>query len=360
MKQATLAGVKDLGAQFTVNNDAMVGQDGAFSIGLKDGRLFVFFGDTVIGSRSETESLWYPGGVAVGPKDMTGRAGVERMITNCGLLIQPENRAALLSNFEYIMDQNNQIKNLLPLSAHENRDETRIWCLHGVEINQQLYLYFVKVKMIEAGPFPVNFEIVGSGLTKGNSQDWNFERLPGRGDDLFWEASKPRFGSAILEVPGDPYIYLYGVCQHPVTNVQEGFIARVLPQDIEQLDKHSYFAGGDTWSDKLSDAVPIFDNFPNELSVSFNVYLNCYLAVHSHIMTGKVVMRRSPTPWGPWGEEELLFEAVHPRPVPLPYPDLLYAGKEHPWLSKNNGQTIYITYIEFEEYYPHLMEISFQ
>ena len=78
MKQASVISVKDLGPQFTVNRYKMVGQDGAFSIKLRDNRLFVFFGDTVIGSRPETGSMWYPDGVAVGPKDMTGRAGVQQ------------------------------------------------------------------------------------------------------------------------------------------------------------------------------------------------------------------------------------------------------------------------------------------
>jgi len=222
-----------------------------------------------------------------------------------------------------------------------------------------LYLYFVKVHMLEEGPFPVNFEIVGSGLTVGNTQDWNFTRLPGRGDGLFWSVDGPRFGSAILKVPNDPYIYLYGICQNSETQVQEGFIARVQSDKIEDINRHTYFSGADSWSENRMDAVPIFTDFPNEISVSFNEYLNCYIAVHSHIMTGKVVMRRAPQPWGPWGEEELLFEAVHPRSKPLPYPDLLYAGKEHPWLSRDGGKTIYVTYIEFEEYYPHLMEITF-
>ncbi len=358
MKLAPVSEINDLGPQFTINDQKMVGQDGAFSITLNDGRLFVFFGDTVIGSRPLGESMWYPDGIAVGPKDMTGRAGVERMITNCGLLIEPVDKTERFEKFEYILDKEGRIKNLLPLTQNENRDETRIWCLHGIEIGDALYLYFVKVKMIEEGPFPVNFEIVGSGLTKGNTQNWNFERLEGRGDGLFWEASTPRFGSAVLSVPGDKYLYLYGVQQNITSNIQEGFIARIEPQYIERLDKHRYYTGGTDWSEKLEDAVPIFDNFPNELSISSNHYLDCYIAVHSHIMTGKVVLRRSPAPWGPWGEEELLFEAVHPRPKPLPYPDLLYAGKEHPWLSSDAGRTIYVSYIEFEEYYPHLMEIK--
>ena len=359
MKKTAIKSVSDLGPQFTRNEHRMVGQDGAFSIPLNNGQLFVFFGDTIIGARRENESIWFPDGIPVGPKDMTGRAGVELMVNNCGLLIEPENATDLMRKFKYILDESGQIKNLLPLAPDENRDNTRIWCLHGIEIDKKLYLYFVKVEMITEGPFPVNFKIVGSGLTRGNRKDWDFDRLPGKGDDLFWNVDTPRFGSAVLKVPNDPFIYLYGICQHPVSQVQEGFIARVKPEDIEDLRAHSYFAGDDLWSNDLNDAVPIFNDFPNELSVSYNEYLGCYIAVHSHIMTEKVVMRKSQTPWGPWSDAELLFEAVYSRPKPLPYPDLLYAGKEHPWLSKDGGKTIYITYIEFEEYYPHLMEVTF-
>ena len=359
MKQTAIKGVKDLGPQFIRNNHRMVGQDGAFSIPLNDGRLMVFFGDTIIGKRRESESLWYPDGAAVGPSDMTGKAGVELMINNCGLIIEPQNASKLFEDFNYILDNSGQLKTLMPLASDEHRDEFRIWCLHGVEIDKTLYLYFVKVQMLDEGPFPVNFAIVGSGITRGDSTNWNFERLPGRGDGLYWTADKPRFGSAILKVPNDPYVYLYGVQQHPVTNRQEGFIARVRAENIEHLEHYEYFAQENRWSSDLNDAVPIFSDFPNEISISFNAYLDCYIAVHSYITTGQVVMRKSPTPWGPWSEPEQLFETEHPRPKPLPYPPLLYAGKEHPWLSRDAGKTIYVTYIEFEEYYPHLMEITF-
>jgi hypothetical protein len=37
---------------------------------------------------------------------------------------------------------------------------------------------------------------------------------------------------------------------------------------------------------------------------------------------------------------------------------MIYAGKEHVELAKDNGRTIYMTYIEFEEYFPHLIEIT--
>ena len=44
-----------------------------------------------------------------------------------------------------------------------------------------------------------------------------------------------------------------------------------------------------------------------------------------------------------------------PRPYPI---TLIYAGKEHPELASDDGRTIYLTYIEFEEYFPHLVEVT--
>ena len=64
--------VRDLGPQFVNNPHRMVGQDGAFSIPLNEKETLWFFGDTLIGERTPGESLWYPGGKPVGPKDMSG------------------------------------------------------------------------------------------------------------------------------------------------------------------------------------------------------------------------------------------------------------------------------------------------
>jgi hypothetical protein len=95
---------------------------------------------------------------------------------------------------------------------------------------------------------------------------------------------------------------------------------------------------------------------PSELSVSWNAHLGAYLAVHSLDLTGKVVGRTAPKPWGPWGEPVTLWKVE--KPHPFPYLQLIYAGKEHPELAGDGGRRIYLTYIEFEEYFPHLVEVT--
>jgi hypothetical protein len=106
--------------------------------------------------------------------------------------------------------------------------------------------------------------------------------------------------------------------------------------------------------------VPVMEGMPNEMSVSWNDHLGSYLAVHSLGLTGHVVGRTAPAPWGPWSEPVILHTVRPERAEPLPYPTLIYAGKEHPALAEDGGRVLYVTYIEFEEYFPHLLEITLE
>lgn len=351
--------VKDLGPQFTDNPHKMVGQDGAYSIPLYNGKSLWFFGDTIIGRRIPGESLWYPGGVAVGPKDMSGRGGTEKMLNNTGLICRNAEGERGLKNYHYILERDGMLKQLIPLEAGEDPDRFRIWCQHGIEINSNVYLFFIKVETIEEGIFPVNFRILGSGLAYGNMYDWNFRRITYNGSDLIWKEDQPHFASAVLNTEGE-YIYLYGVLQGE-DKVQRCYLARVFKNKIDEPASYEYLCGNSPdWSEDIKEAIPVFDGMPNEQSVSFNKYLRKYLAVHSYDLSGKIVARTSDTPWGPWSDMTELYQVTADPSVVLPYPRLIYAGKEHPELVKEAGKTIFITYIEFEEYYPHLVEVTFE
>ncbi|MGE5401577.1 MAG: DUF4185 domain-containing protein [Ignavibacteriales bacterium] len=351
--------IRDLGIQFANNPHKMVGQDGAYSIPLNDNSLLWFFGDTIIGRRIPGESLWYPGGIAVGPKDMTGRGGTEKMINNTGLISRNITGAAGIDDYKYILNNSGSLKQLIPLNENEDPDRIRVWCLHGVEIGALVYLYFIKVETIEEGIFPVNFKIMGSGLAYGNTKDWNFKRVYFNSSDLLWKADQPHFASAVLNPEGE-YVYLYGVLQGD-DKIQRCYLSRVKKDQISEPDKYEYLSGNSPdWSKSVDDAIPVFDGMPNEQSVSFNKYLGKYLAVHSFDLSGKIVARTSDTPWGPWSGMEELWQVRVNSHEELPYPRLIYAGKEHPAISGGNGKTIYVTYIEFEEYYPHLIEVNFE
>ena len=355
----TVRSARDLGPLFADNPHSMIGQDGAYSIPLGDQTLW-FFGDTLIGRRRRRESLWFPGGRPVGPRDMSGSAGIVRMINNCGLLVPAGEGPDALKDFRYICDDVGNLKTLLPLEGDEHPDRDRIWCQHGVKIRERLYLSFIKVRMTDDAPPPlqIGFEIVGSGLAVGSTRDWNFRRISRGGSSILWRADQPHFATAFMFDPASGRMFLYGTVRRD--GVQQCYLARVAPDSIEDPGAYEYLASdAPKWSRAVDDARPVFNCMPSELSVSFNEHLGCYLAVHSLDLTGKIVARTSRTAWGPWGDPVTLWDVrVPPRDYAVPYPTLIYAGKEHPELASDGGRKIYLTYIEFEEYFPHLVEVT--
>jgi hypothetical protein len=353
-----VAGARDVGVLFDRNAHRMVGQDGAFSIPLAAGRTLWFFGDTLIGRRPPAgTSLWSIDGQPVGPRDMSGRGTFQRMINNTALLLHHRTGADDLSDFKYITDGHGQLRALIPLEGDEHPDRDRIWCQHGIALHDgRVVLSFIKVRMLDEGPLPVNFEIVGSGLAVGSSKDWTFRRIRENGTDILWSAKQPHFATAFLDDARDEaFVYCYGTVKEGDT--QNCYVARVPRNDVNQPRRYEYLTNCEgAWSRDVSAAIAVFSGMPSELSVSFNAHLGTYLPVHSLDLSGKIVGRTAPRPWGPWSEPVTLWTVT--KPHPFPYLQLIYAGKEHPELAAGNGRKIYLTYIEFEEYFPHLVEVT--
>lgn len=348
---------RDLGPQFQDNPHRMVGQDGAYSIPLGDDSLW-FFGDTLIGARVPGESLWYPGGRPVGHRDMAGRGSIDSMPNNTGLILEQTSGSKGLTRYRYICDERGNLRQLVPRLPDEHPDEVRVWCLHGIALKEKVYLYYITVAMVEEGPMPVNFALRGSGLAVSDRGRWAFRRIESRGSTLWWKNNQPQFGTAVLPDRYSDWLYVYGVIQD-ARGVQQCYLSRVHRGEIERLDAYEYYAGpGPEWSAEVDRAIPVMEGMPNEMSVSFNPWLNAFLAVHSQGISGVIVGRTAPEPWGPWSDPVPLWEVKVHREKPLPYPILIYAGKEHPELAGDNGRILYITYIEFEEYYPHLVEVT--
>lgn len=360
---------RDLGPQFVDNPHKMIGQDGAFSIPL-NGEALWFFGDTLIGERRPEGSLWYFGDSAIGAEDMSGKGTIEKMLNNSGLVLPNQDAGQGFKNYQYILDENSSLKSLIPPLDNETNNKVRVWCQHGVYLNNKLYLSFVKVQMITQGEIikvnkkgevlPVNFKVLGSGLAVGNRKDWKFRRLTRNGSDIIWGENLPHFGSAIFPNHDEKKLYLYGALLNR-NGIQGCHLARVAFEHIENFDKYEYLSSSKPeWSPNVEDSIALFTDFPSEVSISYNKYLGMYFAVHSWQTTNKIVCRTAPNLWGPWSEEIVLWEAKIVGEREIPYPRLFYAGKEHPELSKDNGRVIYITYVEFEEYFPHLVEIILQ
>ncbi|MGQ9560119.1 MAG: DUF4185 domain-containing protein [Candidatus Oleimicrobiaceae bacterium] len=331
-----VAGARDLGLLFVDNDVGMIGQDCAYSIPL-----------------AGQESLWVFGDTLVGSVDACGRRVVAELPCNTGLIC-----TGGVHEYRYLTDPHGSLRQLLPSFPDEQPEQYRVWPLHGIYLDGRVYLFYVRVRLLPARCWPYKFEVAGTGLAVAEYPELVFVRLGRGGLTMWWTAEEPCYGAAVLPVPEDGVIYVYGTYlrdgQHHCT------LARVSADRLADPAAYQFLVSpAPAWSPDPACAIAIMTGMPTEMSVSYNAYLGCFLAVHSWETAGPVVARTAPHPWGPWSEAQRLWTPRTPLRNPLVYGGpLVYAGKEHPELVQEQGRIIYVTFVEFEEYYPRLVEVT--
>jgi len=186
-----------------------------------------------------------------------------------------------------------------------------------------------------------NFQGIGSSVAIWQS----FDQLPVRPTyspaivadhaDLMFGKTEPTFGSASLISNG--LLYVYG-CGNDLDGLDKGCrLARVDPATVQDPATWSFYAGSGGWSSSVSSAVPVFNGL-DILSISWNNYLQRYVAVYSSLFSQNVVLRTARVPEGPWSDELLAFVALSP------VSGNTYDAQAHSEYDANGGQTIYVTY----------------
>jgi hypothetical protein len=186
-----------------------------------------------------------------------------------------------------------------------------------------------------------DFQGIGSSVAIWQS----FDQLPQRPafspaivaghPDLMFSQYEPTFGSAAVISNG--VLYIYG-CGNDTNGLDKGCrLAKVNPATVQDRTTWTFYAGGGRWLSSVNDAVPVFDGL-DILSVSWNNYLQRYVAVYSALFSNDVMMRTSPNPEGPWSDGIVAFTAKPPASGNV------YDAQAHPEYDANGGQTIYVTY----------------
>lgn len=201
--------------------------------------------------------------------------------------------------------------------------------------NRALVFY----QLVSAQPGNFNFQAVGYSVATWQ----NFADLPQRPTinpaaehpDLLFNQNQPSFGSAAL-VDGDT-LYAYG-CYNSELSVP-CVLGRVDLADVTDLSEWRFYSGNGNWSSQLSDAMCFF-TANHILNVSWNDYLQRYVAVYNQPLSGNVMIRTALAPEGPWSAEVMAFEALQPAAGQSPVDD----AQAHPEYNVNGGQTIFVTY----------------
>jgi hypothetical protein len=190
--------------------------------------------------------------------------------------------------------------------------------------------------LVSAQPGNFNFQTIGTSVATWQNFQQQPQRptlnppvVPGHPDLLFTQ-NEPEFGSASFISNG--MLYAYG-CSYN-NGCQLG---KVPPSSAQDRSAWTFYAGNGNWSSQIGNAVTVF-NDANILSVSWNAFLQRYLAVYSPPFSQNVVMRTSTSPEGPWSSEVVAFVAQQPTSGNV------YDAIAHTEYDANGGQTIYVSY----------------
>lgn len=195
--------------------------------------------------------------------------------------------------------------------------------------------------LVSAMPGNFNFQGLGASVAIWN----NFADQPQRPainppvvpdhPELLFSQSEPSFGSAALMKAGT--LYVYG-CQSAGFGKQ-CMLGRVDPANVLDRSAWTFFAGNGNWSSQVGDAVSVFSG-DDILNVSFNGFLQRYVAVYSAPLSQNVMIRTSPDPEGPWSGELLAFTAMQP----VQGGNNVHDAQTHPEYNVDGGRIMFVSY----------------
>jgi hypothetical protein len=333
------ASVRYLGKQFQENAVNVTGCDGATSIKLPSGDALWLFGDTVEGPFTSIRTV-----------------DLKDKLSNTGAIVPTQDATNGIKQFHFLTQTDGRRpRQIIPFAADEDPAKQRLWPMSGACVGKHVYVFYHRITLIDGVNIFDNFQLDGMGLARANTDDLQFERLKAPdGTYELWKGSDPTYGVFVNQTAD--YLYLWG-------NLLTGmFLARTRPDEIEDLASCEYLAAAPTysnpnvesrWSRHFEPATCLFDSVPNEMSAAYNPYLGKYLAIHSFLRENKIVVRTAPQLYGPWTDGQIIY-----RPQHIADTDLIYAAKEHPEMAQQNGQRIYVTFINSSTYIPELFEVA--
>ncbi|MCU7937060.1 MAG: DUF4185 domain-containing protein [Candidatus Thiodiazotropha sp. (ex Dulcina madagascariensis)] len=201
---------------------------------------------------------------------------------------------------------------------------------------ERMLVFYEKV-YAEPGSF--NFSAVGCSLAQwtdfnGSPERYRFD-IDQHYPTMMFSEDEPGFGSAATVVGADMYVY---ACR------LEGYekpcrLGRVALENAHRRSAWEYLSWNGGWSDNIKEAIALF-NGNDIMSVSYNPYINRYIAIYNEPMDRAVMFRTAIAPEGPWSRAEKAFDAIPPDN------DIgwVYDALHHPEYDQDGGQTIYVTY----------------
>ena len=292
--------------QLFQRTNGWVGADVAYSIPLSDNKSVWLFGDTFVGRVAD-------------------RKRVDCRMIHSSIAIQNLDDAP---QFFYPTDKKHNPKSFM--KSPDGR--TDFWLSDGARTGRGLFLFMQQVEWTGSGAW--DFRCIGTWLASVANPDappahWKittkklpFTTLPA-GEDV-------TFGAETLQTNG--YIYIYGYVNPPNSPQRKLILARVPENQTDDFSAWEFFSNG-SWTKDFHAVTPIFSDAPPEGSVSWQPFLKKFVFVYSDGIWGKIVMRLSGTPEGPWTVPVTLYQC---QELQISRDVFCYAAKAHPEMSATN------------------------
>ena len=322
--------VTDLGP-IPTNRD-ILGRDGGYSA-LFQGNSVWLYGDTFI-AKADAENRTLLSDSWSFTSDLnaqTGLSGFQERLDSTGAptMILPETPAEQAFN---------QAHNVNSCQAQPCGARWALWP-DSIVVNPTDNTALIFYMLVSARPGSFNFQSIGSSVATWQ----NLQQQPQRPTlnppivadhpDLMFTENEPEFGTAAFVSGGTLYVYGCGI---PTNSLDLGCrLGKVDPSSAQDRSAWTFYAGNGNWSSQLGDAISVFTGGG---SVSWNSYLQRYVAVYSQIFSQNVVIRTSPNPEGPWSGEKVAFVAMTPSSGNV------YDAQAHSEYDLNGGQTIFVSY----------------
>lgn len=308
--------------------------------------------DGAVSARFQGYSVWLYGDTFLANPNADGRG----LISDSWSFTSDLNAQDGISGFQERLDPSGAPEMILPETSAEfafnqahNGNPCQVqpcgarWALWPSSIvtdsvnNRALIFYMVVYSL----PGTFNFQAVGNSVAIWSDINQQPQRpafnpaIVQDHPDLIFDQTQPNFGTAALIVGGT--LYIYG-CGTPNDSSDKGCrLAKVDSSSVLNSSTWNFYSGNGTWSGQLSDAVSVIPD-ANILTVSWNEYLQQYVAVYSQLLSDDVMIRTAPNPEGPWSGERRLFTAMQPASGNV------YDARTHSEYDLHGGETIFITY----------------
>jgi hypothetical protein len=214
------------------------------------------------------------------------------------------------------------------------------WPYHGVRTPQGLFLFLIQIERT-ADPLAFGFKLVATWLAHVPNPDDPPERWQVTQQKLPWSGERRLFGSTVLLLDGDCYIY--GTADETSQGIlrKRLILARAPAADLADLSRWRFY-GPDGWTDDAERAAPVCDDVANEVSVSFQPALGRYVLLYTEgSLSAYIVFRSAPAPEGPWGAPVRIYRCPEAQEDPRVF---CYAAKGHPELAAA-PQELIVTYV---------------